>query len=236
MNIIELDGIEIPYVVDYRNVKYMRLEIKPDGSLLVVMPKKSTAKPLDFIMEKKSWILRKIREIRRYQELASNGKESKLLLFGNYYDVQITRGRYQVILENTKVTVSVPNGRNPYIYLKNWVKEELRMRLKKHLERHVPLLNVDFSRFFIKTHKSKWGSCSAKKNLNFNIKLAALPDELIEYVVIHELTHLLERKHNRIFWMRISKFCPDYKGKEKELAKYWFAIHSNKVWLKLLER
>ncbi len=55
-------------------------------------------------------------------------------------------------------------------------------------------MNVNLDRFFIKAHTSKWGSCSAKKNLNFNLKLAVLPDELVEYVVIHGLTHLIERK------------------------------------------
>lgn len=78
------------------------------------------------------------------------------------------------------------------------------------------------------------GSCSAKGNLNFNLKLAALPEDLIEYIVIHELIHLIERNHNKIFWREVSKYCSDYREKEKELPKYWFAIGSNKVWNKIL--
>lgn len=235
MEYLDIEGTRIPYIVNYRNVKYMRLELKPDGHLLVVMPRKSTVKPIDFIMDKKDWILRKFREINSYKELSGNGSENRLLLYGKFYDVETRRGKYGVTLFENKIVVSVPDGRNPYVYLRNWIKEELRMGLKNHLERYAPLLNVNFNRFFIKAHKSKWGSCSARKNLNFNIKLAALPDELIEYVVIHELTHLLERKHNRFFWLRVSKLCPDYEEKEKELPKYWFTIHNNKVWQKLLE-
>lgn len=80
MNVIVLDGMEIPYTVDYRNVRYMRLEIKPDGSLLVVMPKKSIYNPEDFIIDKKNWILKKFREIESYKEFSGNGNENKLLL------------------------------------------------------------------------------------------------------------------------------------------------------------
>jgi len=236
MEYVEIEGVQIPYSVDYRNVKYLRLEIKPDGSLLVVMPKKSTVKPIDFIMDKKDWILKKFREIDSYREFSSNGNENKLLLFGKFYDFEIKRGKYGVNLTDNEAIVSAPDGRNPYVYLRNWIKEELRKKLEDYLSKYSSQMNVSFNRFFIKTHRSKWGSCSAKKNLNFNIKLAALPDELVEYVVIHELTHLIERKHSRYFWLRVSKYCPGYKEKEKMLAKYWFVIHNNKVWRKLLEK
>lgn len=236
MEYLDIEGIRIPYVVDYRKVKYMRLELKSDGYLLVVMPKKSTAKPIDFIMDKKDWILRKFREINNYRELLSNGNENKLLLYGKFYDLEIRREKYRVALFEDKIVVSVPDGRNPYVYLRNWIKEELRKKLEEYLGEYSYLMNVSFNRFFIKAHKSKWGSCSAKKNLNFNIKLAALPEELVKYVVVHELTHLIERKHNRYFWLRVSRFCPDYKEKEKMLAKYWFMVRNNKLWLKLLEK
>ncbi len=234
MNVVVLDGIEIPYTVDYRNVKYMRLEIRPDGTLLVVMPKKSTYNPKDFIMDKKDWILKKFREIKSYKELSSNGNENKVLLFGKFYDLEITRGKYSVELKDGRITVSIPDKRNPYTYLKKWLKEELKKMLKHHLNKYSALMKVNFNRFYIKTHKSKWGSCSAKGNLNFNLKLVALPEDLIEYVVIHELTHLIERKHNKIFWKEVSKYCPDYSVKERELSKYWFVIGSNKVWSEIL--
>ncbi len=236
MEYLDIEGTRIPYVVDYRNVKYMRLELKPDGHLLVVMPKKSTVKPVDFIMDKKDWILRKFREINSYRELSSNGNENKLLLYGRFYDLEIKRGKYSVALFEDKIVVSAPDGRNPYVYLKNWIKKELGNELERYLSQYSSLMNVRFNRFLIKAHRSKWGSCSAKKNLNFNIKLAALPEELVEYVIIHELTHLVERKHNRHFWLRVSKYCPDYREKEKMLAKYWYIIHNNRIWNKMLEK
>ncbi len=236
MEYLNIEGTRIPYVVEYRNVKYMRLELKPDGHLLVVMPKKSTIKPVEFIMDKKDWILRKFREINSYRELSDNGNENKFLLYGKLYDLEIKRGKYCITLFGNKIMVSIPYGRNPYIYLRNWIKKELRKKLEEYLSEYSSLMNVSFSRFFIKVHKSKWGSCSERKNLNFNIKLAALPEELVKYVVIHELTHLIERRHNRSFWLNVSRFCPEYKEREKMLAKYWFIVHNNKVWHNLFEK
>lgn len=235
MEYVDIKGTRIPYVVEYRNVKYMRLELKPDGHLLVIMPRNHTAKPIDFIMDKKDWILRKFMEINSYRELSSNGNENKLLLFGKFYDLEIKKGKYSAALFEDRIVVSAPDGRNPYVYLRNWIKGELRRKLEDYLSEYSLHMNVRFNKFFIKAHKSKWGSCSARKNLNFNIKLAALPEELVRYVVIHELTHLIERRHNRCFWLNVSKFCPDYKEKENMLTKYWFVVHNNKIWDRVLK-
>lgn len=236
MEYVDIEGTRIPYVVEYRNVKYMRLELKPDGHLLVIMPKNHTVKPINFIMDKKDWILRKFMEINSYRELSSNGNENRLLLFGKFYDLEIKKGKYGVALFEDRIVVSVPDGRNPYVYLRNWIKGELRRKLEGYLSEYSLHMNVSFNKFFIKAHKSKWGSCSARKNLNFNIKLAALPEELVRYVVIHELTHLVEKRHSRYFWLNVSKFCPEYKERERMLAKYWYVVHNNKVWYNLLKK
>ena len=77
--------------------------------------------------------------------------------------------------------------------------------------------------------KSKWASCSIKKNLTFNTLLRYLPNFLIKYVVFHEITHLKEKKHNERFWKIIKKEFKDYQKKEKELLIYWFLIQKNNL-------
>jgi predicted metal-dependent hydrolase len=72
--------------------------------------------------------------------------------------------------------------------------------------------------------KSRWGSCSSDGNLNFNIYLKYLPQTLIEYIVFHETTHLIEMSHNKKFWNIISTEYPDYKEKEDELFIYWLRV------------
>lgn len=88
-------------------------------------------------------------------------------------------------------------------------------------------LNVKSNRITLRNMKSKWGSCSSKGNMNFNKLLKYLPEELIKYVVLHEMVHILEKKHNKNFWRIISDKFSDYEIKEKDLMDYWFLIQSD---------
>jgi predicted metal-dependent hydrolase len=85
-------------------------------------------------------------------------------------------------------------------------------------------LGVDFNRVFFKKMRSRWGSCSSKKNLNINRYLMFLPNNLVEYVVFHEVAHLVEMSHNKKFWHIISTRFPNYKDLENELLIYWLKM------------
>ncbi|PIT86272.1 MAG: hypothetical protein COU33_04125 [Candidatus Magasanikbacteria bacterium CG10_big_fil_rev_8_21_14_0_10_43_6] len=68
----------------------------------------------------------------------------------------------------------------------------------------------------IKQHTTKWGSCSAKRNLNFNYKIIFLPESLQEYIIVHELCHLQEMNHSKDFWTLVAQTVPDYKKRKKQ--------------------
>ncbi len=68
--------------------------------------------------------------------------------------------------------------------------------------------------------KKRWGSCSSKKNINLSYRLAQLPMELIDYVIIHELCHLTHMNHSKAFWELVEKRCPDFRKREKELQRF----------------
>ncbi|MDO8804161.1 MAG: M48 family metallopeptidase [Elusimicrobiota bacterium] len=78
-------------------------------------------------------------------------------------------------------------------------------------------LGLEYGRVFIKDQRTLWGSCSGRKNLNFNWRLAAAPPEALDYVVIHELCHLREMNHSKRFWDLVRAACPDYKARRKWL-------------------
>lgn len=102
--------------------------------------------------------------------------------------------------------------------------EELKEILLSFVEELSHDLNVKPNRITMRNMKSKWGSCSSRKNMNFNKLLKYLPDDLIKYVVLHELVHILEKKHDKHFWKIISDKFNDYEMKEKDLMDYWFLI------------
>ena len=75
-------------------------------------------------------------------------------------------------------------------------------------------------RIQIKNHQSRWGSCSRRGWLNFNYRIALLPFELAEYIIIHEVCHLFELNHSVRFWNHVSRFLPDYEKRRKQLRSY----------------
>lgn len=80
-------------------------------------------------------------------------------------------------------------------------------------------IGVDYGRITIRNQKTRWGSCSGKGNLNFNCLLMLTPEDVQDYVVIHELCHRKEMNHSPKFWAEVAKFMPDYKQKRKWLKE-----------------
>jgi predicted metal-dependent hydrolase len=105
-------------------------------------------------------------------------------------------------------------------YWKNKAKAALfiRERVKYFAHKH----NFSYEKIIIKNQKSRWGSCSAKNNLNFNYRLLFIEPELADYVVVHELCHLREMNHSRKFWNQVESILPDWKERRRELKKVVF--------------
>lgn len=85
---------------------------------------------------------------------------------------------------------------------------------RKYIDEKLPkfaaLIGVTYNRVTVKNQKTRLGSCSSKNNLNFNLRLAMMPDEVADYILIHELCHLKELNHSKAFWTLVGTFCPDY--------------------------
>jgi predicted metal-dependent hydrolase len=80
--------------------------------------------------------------------------------------------------------------------------------------------NFEIGNITIRNQRSRWGSCSSKKNLNFNYKIVFLPPELVDYIVVHELCHLKEMNHGKRFWYLVGEQVGDYKERRSELKGY----------------
>ncbi len=91
--------------------------------------------------------------------------------------------------------------------------------IPQRVERFAPLVGVTYGRITIRNQKSRWGSCSSKGNLNFNCLLMLMPDEIRDYVVVHELCHRLEMNHSAKFWAHVERVLPDYKSRRKWLRE-----------------
>ncbi len=110
--------------------------------------------------------------------------------------------------------------RNKQDYLKN--KQKALDFVCQRIDFYNKIYQFNFNRISIRNQKTRWGSCSQKKNLNFNYQILFLPDKIADYVIIHELCHLKELNHSKKFWELVAQAMPDYLSARKELKKYGF--------------
>ena len=108
--------------------------------------------------------------------------------------------------------------RNKKHYIK--LKEDARALVHARLAHFNALYQHPLKKVFIKNHKSRWGSCSEKGNLNFNYKVVLLPPALADYIVVHELCHLREFNHSPRFWALVARTLPQHELLRQELRKF----------------
>jgi predicted metal-dependent hydrolase len=95
-----------------------------------------------------------------------------------------------------------------------------KIRLVERIDELSKKYGLPYHRVFVKRQKTRWGSCSVKKNINLNIQLAALPEALMDYAIVHELVHTRILSHSRHFWAELERLLPGAEGLDRELRKY----------------
>lgn len=100
--------------------------------------------------------------------------------------------------------------------------------LPKRVEYYAKIIGVTYGRITIRNQKTRWGSCSAKGNLNFNCLLMLTPEEVQDYVVVHELCHRKEMNHSKQFWNEVEKIVPDYRER-----RTWLKEHGGEIIAKM---
>lgn len=104
-------------------------------------------------------------------------------------------------------------------------RELARQRITLRVEYFAPLVGVTYNRIFIKEQKTRWGSCSSQGNLNFNWRLILAPEEVLNYVVVHELAHRKEMNHSKAFYAIVESVLPDYRQSRK-----WLRENGQRLW------
>lgn len=116
---------------------------------------------------------------------------------------------------NRKVQQIPPLSRQDVVSIAN----EALYVIPRKVRYYADLLGVTYGHITIRNQKTLWGSCSAKGDLNFNCILVKAPENVQNYVIVHELCHRLEMNHSRAFWKHVEAHCPDYKKCRKWLAE-----------------
>jgi len=229
-----LDDQTVPYAVKHSSrAKHVRLEVRLNRGLIVVVPMSYDMEELpDLLRKKRRWILGKLSKYGRVPPLAAE-KELKsgdsIPYLGRYLKIvtrhnPVTADSVRLEKNRLLVNLNTRNGRLNLV-LEWWYRQQAERLIKKRADELCPRLGVTYSRLTVRGAKTRWGSCSRKGNLNFNWKLMMAPEPVINYVIIHELAHLKEMNHSKNFWKLVAEHCPKWrnhrkwiKGHEVELA------------------
>lgn len=102
--------------------------------------------------------------------------------------------------------------------------KQIRKKAKEYLPKRIEFLakqhGFSYGKLSFRNQKTRWGSCSGTDNISLNITLVTMPPELIDYVILHELTHTIEKNHSKAFWSKLEQVCPDCKKLRKKLHSY----------------
>jgi predicted metal-dependent hydrolase len=177
----------------------------------------------NFISAKRDWIVKTSQYYGKLKERCGGYDPDTIYYLGSKYRFHIVKDRHTAVIVSESmrlITFHMPDRRKYKWQLQQWYKQQTAVIIRERLPMLASKLNLQYNKVSIKNQSSRWASCSKKKNLNFNLLLAAVPLEVIDYVIIHELMHLIELDHSPRFWQLVGAADPGYKKHKAWLTDY----------------
>ncbi|MEA2021126.1 MAG: SprT family zinc-dependent metalloprotease [Candidatus Caldatribacteriota bacterium] len=203
--------------------KTISLHISDDATLIVKAPNNASNEMINRVVIKhKNWVEKRKREVQS-RDLKFTKKEfidgESFLYLGNYYKLRLVENQEIPLNFENVFYLSIkclPNAKEIFI---NWYKKRAYEKICQRVKLYAQKEGFKYNRIKITNALKTWGSCSHKGNLNFTWRLIMAPLNIVDYVVVHELTHLNEKNHSRIFWDKVENLMPEYKRYNEWLKK-----------------
>jgi len=211
-----------------KNVKNINLKVKPNGEVILTTPIDCSKRDIDYVLKKRAeWIDKKIaffdaHRDRTQKEYVSGenfrylGKNYRLKIIESKEErVKLQRGYLQVFVRDKD------NYAKKEKLIKAWQSKMAKIHFQKAIEKYKAFVKQEIKTIRIREMKTRWGSCNpAKGYINLNLRLIEKPTECIEYVVFHELAHLVHPNHSQYFYNFLSLYMPDWKRRKEKLDRY----------------
>lgn len=213
------EGIEC--TIELKKVKHIYLRIDKNwGNVRVVAPKNGDKQLIkDFLLSKLDWIKGHQEKIRTRKILPQKEflEGESHFLFGKNYQLKIegTGKANKVFVDNQYLVLQIKDSYSQEkrkLLVENFYRLVLQKEIPLLIKKWEPLMDVKVTEFGVKRMKTKWGTCNIlAKRIWLNLELAKKPFVCLEYVVVHEMVHLLERNHNAKFHAHMTRFLPNWK-------------------------
>ena len=226
---VDLGVRTVTYTLTHKAVKRLNLRVKPGGEILLSVPHRLSAAAADrFLISKADWLLRTLEKLEHVPEREGppipwqDGRT--VLLLGKSFRLTVSKGTPAVWTEEDRLHVSLPCPEDePQVrrVLADFWDRRCRAVFSESLERQLPpllALGAERPALTLRTMTSRWGSCSwARGRITLNRLLLAAPMETVDYVVLHELCHLLRHDHSPAFYALVERWMPVWRRRRAAL-------------------
>lgn len=207
---IEIDNREIKCHVQYGKRKKLLIHIDAIGLITVKAPKNTSEEAIiNVIRENGKWIQGKLDEVSKIKErpkVKTYDGQGKFFYLGKEFFIH-------ELIEDSELEEEALKTELKKFYISS-CKKIVGERIKIYQQQ----LGVKPKIIHVVESSKQWGSCDSNKKITFNYRLAMAPIEIIDYVIVHELCHLIHMNHDRSFWRRVGSILPDYKKREEFLT------------------
>ncbi|SFD01522.1 hypothetical protein SAMN05421780_1212 [Flexibacter flexilis DSM 6793] len=218
------------YTIKYSSKrKTLGLIVERDKTITVLAPEGVSEELVNaFVERRKMWLYDKLNFTLKFRQNTIHtpfvsGKS--IMYLGKNYKLDITeQEHFEGFRFNNKFLLSKQNQERAEELLAQWYKRKAIEKLKPKIELYAQKLGVSYGKLYFSDLKLRWGSCSPQNNLNFNWKLIKAPAFVIDYIIIHELAHLIELNHTPAFWNIVQIQMPNYQE-----ARTWLKNHGEKI-------
>ena len=205
----------------------LSITVTKEGKLVIHAPKKlKLSEILKYVEEKDKWIKTKQKEIEERLSINKDVIAYKQILFlGKKYSIKKYNGIKKIELtENEIVLPGKVEDKDIVAKIKRWYVSTAKKILSERLEFFGNLMQIDYNKVTITNSKTRWGSCDKDRNIKLNFRLIMLPHKAVDYVLVHELAHIVEFNHSKDFYKIISLVQPNYKLQQKILKEYDYVL------------
>ncbi len=212
----------IQYSIVYSDRKTLSIIVERDRSVIVRAPKNTSNKAIEKEIEKRKRLIQKKIEHNQKYTYEKQTKEfvpgESLLYLGNYYKLDVLDDSIDGVIFDNKFFISKASQKQANKLFKEWYIKSANEIITPKAVSIAKQIGVKYNNINILDIKYRWGSCTPKDNIHFNWRIIKAPITVIEYIIVHELTHLLESNHTEEFWNRVSAKLPSY-AKAKQWLK-----------------
>lgn len=211
-----------------RGRKSVSIIVRPDRTVRIIVPEDLHEQAVEQIaLNKRNWINKKLDELgqsdfQRIQYFYEQGEH--FLYQGRYLTLHTVDGRGNISLSNETIQVSVPHGlqgKDRALYIRQKLLNCYRVQALQIFRERTSKIGEKYGLIpdyvAIKDYKSRWGSCFSDGRIYYNWRLILAPENIMDYVIAHELCHLKEANHSKRFWLLVETMVPEWRSRRKWL-------------------